>query len=136
MLLVSFTGSNTLCFKFSFNHLVISIRQSAPSFTAFSIGPDKYAIIVEFVEFSEKMQEFDTQIKFFLKINMYKHKLVLNKAKYGMKILKTLFNKVIKNPKKYIKNKFFYNFSKERMVCDFIAGMTDRYAINLYNSIK
>jgi dGTP triphosphohydrolase len=22
------------------------------------------------------------------------------------------------------------------MVCDFIAGMTDRYAINLYNSIK
>ena len=68
--------------------------------------------------------------------NMYKHKLVFNKARYGMKILNTLFKKVINNPKKYIKNKFFYNFSKERMVCDFIAGMTDRYAINLYNSIK
>ena len=61
---------------------------------------------------------------------------LFNKARYGMKILNTLFKKVINNPKKYIKNKFFYNFSKERMVCDFIAGMTDRYAINLYNSIK
>ena len=85
---------------------------------------------------SQKMQEFDTEIKYFLKINMYKHKLVFNKARYGMKILNTLFKKVINNPKKYIKNKFFYIFSKERMVCDFIAGMTDRYAINLYNSIK
>ena len=24
----------------------------------------------------------------------------------------------------------------ERNICDFIAGMTDRYAINLYNSLK
>ena len=34
------------------------------------------------------------------------------------------------------KNRHFYKFEKERMVCDFIAGMTDRYAIKLYNSIK
>ena len=26
--------------------------------------------------------------------------------------------------------------SKERAICDFIAGMTDRFAINLHNSIK
>ena len=26
--------------------------------------------------------------------------------------------------------------SKERAICDFIAGMTDRFAINLYNSYK
>ena len=30
----------------------------------------------------------------------------------------------------YKKNNF------ERNICDFIAGMTDRYAINLYNSLK
>ena len=24
----------------------------------------------------------------------------------------------------------------ERIICDYIAGMTDRYAINLYNKIK
>ena len=27
-------------------------------------------------------------------------------------------------------------FTIERSICDFIAGMTDRYAINLYKSIK
>ena len=41
-----------------------------------------------------------------------------------------------KNPKKYIK---LYHLNKrhlDRSICDFIAGMTDRYAINLYNKIK
>ena len=28
------------------------------------------------------------------------------------------------------------NADIERSICDFIAGMTDRYAINLYNKIK
>ena len=53
-----------------------------------------------------------------------------------MKIVKTLFKEITKNPKKYIKNTHLYKSGKERMVCDFIAGMTDRYAIKLYNSIK
>ena len=30
----------------------------------------------------------------------------------------------------------FINNHKERVIADFIAGMTDRYAINLYNSTK
>jgi len=41
-----------------------------------------------------------------------------------------------KKPKKFL-NKKHINFNKkERSVCDFIAGMTDRYAINLFNAIK
>jgi dGTPase len=51
-------------------------------------------------------------------------------------MIKTLFSKIKKNPKKFIKKEVLYNESKERNICDFIAGMTDRYAINLYNSIK
>ena len=97
---------------------------------------DIYSSKTQLVEFSEKMKDFDQEIKFFLKENMYKHKFVLNKTKQGMKIIKTLFKKIIKNPKKFIKNRYFYKFEKERMVCDFIAGMTDRYAINLYKSLK
>tara|TARA_B100000700_G_C15001089_1_gene836293 strand:- start:557 stop:1687 length:1131 start_codon:yes stop_codon:yes gene_type:complete len=95
-----------------------------------------YKAKTQLVEFSEKMKDFDQEIKFFLMENMYKHKVVSNKTKKGMKIVKTLFKKITKNPKKFIKNKYFYKFEKERMVCDFIAGMTDRYAIKLYNSIK
>ena len=44
-------------------------------------------------------------------------------------------NKIIKNPKKFIKNKQLAN-DKYRNISDFISGMTDRYAINLYNNIK
>ena len=44
--------------------------------------------------------------------------------------------KIKKNPKKFIKNNNYKNINLERSICDFIAGMTDRYAINLYKKIK
>jgi len=43
--------------------------------------------------------------------------------------------KKIKNPKKYLNNRQL-KLNKQRAVADFISGMTDRYAINLYNKIK
>ena len=67
---------------------------------------------------------------------MYNHKNVLKRTQIGRKIVKFLFSKIKKNPNKFIKKNLLLNISKERLVCDFIAGMTDRYAINLYNSIK
>ena len=36
----------------------------------------------------------------------------------------------------YINKELFKQEEKERVIADFIAGMTDRYAINLYNKIK
>ena len=97
---------------------------------------DIYKAKNQLVEFSNKMKDFDQEIKFFLKENMYKHEIVSTKTRHGMKIVKRLFDKIIKRPKKFIKNYNLNNIKKERMVCDFIAGMTDRYAIKLYNSIK
>jgi len=32
--------------------------------------------------------------------------------------------------------KFNNNFSKERNISDYISGMTDKYAIDLFNSLK
>ena len=40
------------------------------------------------------------------------------------------------NYKKHINRNLFQNENKERVIADFIAGMTDRYAINLYKKIK
>ncbi len=97
---------------------------------------DVYKNQSKLVSFSNKMEEFDFEIKSFLKENMYHHKNVLDKAKKGEKIVKFLFNKIISNPLKFIKKDYLKNQSKERSICDFIAGMTDRYAINLYNSLK
>ena len=88
------------------------------------------------VMFSKKMSLFDISIKQFLRERMYYSPTVLNKANEGKKIIKILFKKICNNPKKFIKINIKKNLNKERMVCDFIAGMTDRFAINLYNKLK
>ena len=88
------------------------------------------------VDFSDKMKIIDKQIKDFLKSNMYNHQKVITNTNRGKKIIRVLFNYLKKKPKKYINNELFKNDQKERVVADFIAGMTDRYAINLYKKIK
>ena len=67
---------------------------------------------------------------------MYYSNKVLKKTNKGKKIIKILFKKIKQNPKKYIKKENLNNASLERNVCDFIAGMTDRFAINIFNKIK
>ena len=89
----------------------------------------KYPIVC----FSKKMNLFDISIKKFLKKRMYFHKSVIHKTNFGKKIIKKLFIKIKKNPRKYIDVKMLKKSNLERSICDFIAGMTDRYAINLYN---
>ena len=86
--------------------------------------------------FSDKMDKFDSSIKSFLREKMYYSPLVLSKTNKGKKIIKVLFNRIRKNPKKFLKIKELKSYNSERLTSDFIAGMTDRYAINLYNDIK
>ena len=89
----------------------------------------------QLVTFSKKMQKFDKKIKSFLKQKMYFHKNVNSKTNYGRKVITKLFLQIKKNPKRYINIKKYNNSNIERIICDYIAGMTDRYAINLYNQI-
>ena len=88
------------------------------------------------VGFSDRMKKIDQQIKYFLKSNMYNHKKVLVNTNKGKEIIYDLFKYLSKNPRKHINKDFFANEQKERAIADFIAGMTDRYAINLHKKIK
>jgi|TARA_B100001093_G_scaffold517661_1_gene599928 dGTPase len=97
---------------------------------------DIYKTKNQLVSFSVKMKEFDKQIKNFLRKRMYFHRMVNSKTNYGRKVIIKLFSKIKKNPKRYINIKKYNNSNTERVICDYIAGMTDRYAINLYNQIK
>ncbi len=92
----------------------------------------KYPIVC----FSNKMKLFDIRIKQFLKKKMYFHKSVLKKTNHGKLVIRNLFFKIKKNPKKYISMHKIKKSNIERAICDFIAGMTDRFAINLYNKSK
>ena len=97
---------------------------------------DVYKFKQNIVSFSNNMRNFDLKIKSFLKKKMYLHKSVNTKTNYGRKIIKNLFFRINKSPKKYININKYKNSNLERTICDFIAGMTDRYAINLYNEFK
>ena len=50
-------------------------------------------------------------------------------------IIKKLFEMITKNPKKFVSRKEL-TVDKFRAISDFISGMTDRYAINLYKDSK
>jgi len=88
------------------------------------------------VDFSDKMKMIDKQIKNFLKRNMYNHKKVVVNTNRGKRIINDLFKYLSKNSRKHISKDLFKNEQKERVIADFIAGMTDRYAINLYKKVK
>ncbi len=71
------------------------------------------------------------QLKVFLFENMYKHHRVERMAAKAEKILVDLFNLYCKNPKILpgeVQQKV-ENMPAERVVCDYIAGMTDRFAL-------
>ena len=87
------------------------------------------------VEFSDKIKSSENEIRFFLKTKMYNNKKVLDKNNKGKLIIKKLFFKIARNPRKFI-SKEQLSINKYRAISDFISGMTDRYAINLYNNIK
>ena len=88
------------------------------------------------VTFSKRMSKFDKKIKIFLRRKMYYHKKVRFNTDIGKKIVKKLFLSIKRNPKSYINVSKYDKSNIARSICDFIAGMTDRYAINLYNKIK
>ena len=94
-----------------------------------------YKTKIKLVTFSNEMRLFDKEIKLFLNKKMYNNPVVLKKTKQGSIIINYLFKKIREKPSKFIKVNELKMFTIERRICDFIAGMTDRYAINLYKSL-
>jgi len=87
------------------------------------------------VTFSKKFENIEKEIKQFLKIKMYNNQKVMKKNNNGKKIIKKLFKTILKKPNKYIKSTDLEN-DKYRAISDYISGMTDRFAIQLYKISK
>jgi dGTPase len=88
------------------------------------------------VSFSPKLINANNQIREFLRLNMYENKSVKGMTSKAEKIIKTLYIYLINNNKKFIPKDLKKKWGLERSVSDFIAGMTDKFAIDLYNKIK
>ena len=97
---------------------------------------DVYKCKHPIVTFSLKMKKFDKKIKNFLRKKMYYHKNIKSNTNQGKIIINKLFISIRKNPRRYINVSKYDKSNIARSICDFIAGMTDRYAINLYNKIR
>ena len=97
---------------------------------------DIYKTNDKVVCFSNEFIKIENEIKNFLRSNMYNNEKVLKKNNKGKKIVSKLFSVISRNPKKYLRKKKLNEFEKFRAISDYISGMTDRYAINLYNGIK
>ena len=94
-----------------------------------------YQLDEPIVCFSSKFLNIEKEVRFFLRSKMYNNKKVLLKNNHGKKIIYKLFSKIKQKPKKFISNDLL-KFDNNRAIADFISGMTDRYAINLYKTIK
>ncbi len=87
--------------------------------------------------FSPEMAEKNNQLKRFLNENLYNHYRVLRMADKAARILKGLFEVYSKEPK-LLPPHFFSKIEKvgkARLICDYIAGMTDRFALDEYKKL-
>ena len=66
---------------------------------------------------------------------MYYSPEVLKRTNNGKKVIALLFKKIIRSPNKINEIKINKKQNIYRQVSDFIAGMTDRYALRLYKKL-
>lgn len=82
------------------------------------------------VAFSSEMHTLNRELKAFLRTHLYRHYLVLRMSAKAQRIISDLFNAFISDPRLLPPQ---FNAAAEadrvRSVADYIAGMTDRYAI-------
>ena len=86
---------------------------------------------------SDDMKNDCKEISDYLYQNVYNHKKLLKKRSNAEKIIFKLFNFFEKNFNKLPDDWLSKNDKeiKQRIICDYISGMTDRYATKLFESI-
>jgi len=89
------------------------------------------------VTFSPDTARKNLQLKNFLAINLYDHYRVKRMSSKAKMVVKELFLAYQENPK-LLPQKYQQKIGeegKERIICDYIAGMTDRYALDEYRKL-
>ena len=98
------------------------------------------------IRFTDKMGEQHGELKRFLRMHLYHHEYVIHMTQKASSIISTLFDAYIKDPgllPRDLQNKLAdgghpdaHEETRERAVADYIAGMTDRFAITEFERIS
>ncbi|UCH59977.1 MAG: deoxyguanosinetriphosphate triphosphohydrolase [Anaerolineales bacterium] len=89
------------------------------------------------VGFSEDMHRRNRELKDFLYANLYRHHRVVRMAMKAERIISELFFAYQREPEMlphHIQEEMGQR-GLERIICDYIAGMTDRFAVDEYNKL-
>lgn len=89
----------------------------------------------DLVGFSPEVKRLNSELKKFLFAKLYRHYRVERMAEKAQRVISQLFGAYLKNPNIIppdFKNQYGEDETIARIVCDYIAGMTDRYALDEY----
>ena len=90
------------------------------------------------VAFSHKMELHVNKIRAFLGENMYQNKKITQDIRHAQVVIEGLFYFYKENLNKLPLKSEIINYSElkvNRVICDFISGMTDNYAIEKYKEL-
>ncbi|NOY88740.1 MAG: deoxyguanosinetriphosphate triphosphohydrolase [FCB group bacterium] len=88
--------------------------------------------------YSQSTQKTAKRIKDFLNTRLYKHPKMITMAEWAKEIIETIYFCLEKNPQ-LLPPRFqdmLLTEDKEIVIADYIAGMTDRYAIKIYEELQ
>ena len=82
------------------------------------------------------MKKQQTQLGEFLYKNLYRHFKVIRMSSKAHRFIKEIFEVYLDNPEQLPPTKeILRNEPLHRIVCDYIAGMTDRYALDEHKKL-
>ena len=116
--------------------LSVTATENIGSYSIHSID-DLRRVNRQVISFSPDIAEKSRKLKHFLLENLYRHFKVERMRVKAERYLSQLFETYIKHPtllpRKYLKK--MDSFGRERVVCDYIAGMTDRFALDEFKRL-
>jgi dGTPase len=91
----------------------------------------------ELVAFTTAMREHNRELKGFLLKSLYRHWRVMRMTEKAKRMLSLLFEAYVRAPSQlpYSVQEHISGNNLERVVCDYVAGMTDRFALQEYSKM-
>jgi len=92
---------------------------------------------IDCIKMSNDFLESTNKLRKFMFDNVYEGIKANDNIEKAKKLVKNLYNKILKNPELLNNDskEMLDRYNLDRIVCDYVAGMTDRYAISKFNEI-
>ncbi len=112
------------------------VKESDENLVQFKIKSPSEATALphKVIVFSKEMNDNRKPLRKFLQDHLYQHYRVVRMASKACRFIRTLFGIYLDNPEQLppATQDRLANEDKYRVICDYIAGMTDRYALDEY----